>query len=436
METNIENPWNVENLNEFLYFCCPECNLKDRSKMNFFKHALDEHPKAKECVEQFNHFIMKEEPSEEDIEENDNYDMENFDDSYYASEEHSEMLKCEIKEEPSEFSDTNSQVEHKKFPCNLCTKEFRSKGSLTTHIQAVHEGVKYPCQFCNKEFNYKYKIKRHNCQRNLIKSDPENEDVLNGQDDTNVDISSNSNKSFQCDFCEKKYKQKYVLQRHMQQAHEHEKMMLDQKYKCDTCEETFKHLKFLEEHAVEKHNIKIHKCEHCNKEFSKKSQLTAHTKIVHDKATSFMCDLCGKSFVQKSSLKKHHDHFHEKIKNHVCNICSKAFAGSTDLKFHIKCVHEGVRDKVCDLCGQGFAKANGLKNHIKNIHEGIKDHICQTCGKGFSDKHTLNYHVKTAHEGWRPHKCMFCDRSFPKKSKLKLHIKSAHRNLNYDLDLL
>merc|ERR1711881_298161 len=30
--TEKKNPWNVETLNEFLYYCCPECNEKDRSK--------------------------------------------------------------------------------------------------------------------------------------------------------------------------------------------------------------------------------------------------------------------------------------------------------------------------------------------------------------------------------------------------------------------
>ena len=56
--TYIENPWNVGNLDEFLYFCCPECDLRDQSKAQFLQHALEQHPKAKE-------FLIKEEPGGE-----------------------------------------------------------------------------------------------------------------------------------------------------------------------------------------------------------------------------------------------------------------------------------------------------------------------------------------------------------------------------------
>ena len=46
--TNINvNPWAVHYLEEFLYYCCPECEVKDQSKALFLQHALDKHPKAK-----------------------------------------------------------------------------------------------------------------------------------------------------------------------------------------------------------------------------------------------------------------------------------------------------------------------------------------------------------------------------------------------------
>ena len=59
MSLELKNPWNVEDLDDFLYFCCPECDLKDQSKVQFLQHALDQHPNAKECVQQFNEFVIK-----------------------------------------------------------------------------------------------------------------------------------------------------------------------------------------------------------------------------------------------------------------------------------------------------------------------------------------------------------------------------------------
>ena len=48
MEHNGINPWSVAgNLNDFLYFCCPECPAKDRSMKEFVTHALKQHPNAK-----------------------------------------------------------------------------------------------------------------------------------------------------------------------------------------------------------------------------------------------------------------------------------------------------------------------------------------------------------------------------------------------------
>ena len=41
---NVGNPWMVEELEEFLYYCCPECNEKCRVKGSFLQHALGNHP--------------------------------------------------------------------------------------------------------------------------------------------------------------------------------------------------------------------------------------------------------------------------------------------------------------------------------------------------------------------------------------------------------
>ena len=40
------NPWIVNNLDEFLFFCCPECDTQSPSKALFINHALIEHPKG------------------------------------------------------------------------------------------------------------------------------------------------------------------------------------------------------------------------------------------------------------------------------------------------------------------------------------------------------------------------------------------------------
>ena len=38
------NPWFVQTLDDFLYYCCPECNYKCQFHDEFHHHALISHP--------------------------------------------------------------------------------------------------------------------------------------------------------------------------------------------------------------------------------------------------------------------------------------------------------------------------------------------------------------------------------------------------------
>ena len=56
METkddNVEkNPWSVDQLEEFLYFCCPECDEKSQHRELFVSHALQQHTRSREFLKQ------------------------------------------------------------------------------------------------------------------------------------------------------------------------------------------------------------------------------------------------------------------------------------------------------------------------------------------------------------------------------------------------
>ena len=44
------NPWHVTTLDEFLFYCCPECDMKCRDHTEFFNHAVQVHELAKEAL--------------------------------------------------------------------------------------------------------------------------------------------------------------------------------------------------------------------------------------------------------------------------------------------------------------------------------------------------------------------------------------------------
>lgn len=47
---NLKNPWTIDNLDEYLFYCCPQCDHKSKSKPGFIDHALETHPEAKDQI--------------------------------------------------------------------------------------------------------------------------------------------------------------------------------------------------------------------------------------------------------------------------------------------------------------------------------------------------------------------------------------------------
>ena len=173
MKIDEQNPWSVTNIEDFLYFCCPECDVKDQSKELFLKHALDQHPNSKAYLEYYlqikkekeenstqaekfqenNHFIenyvapeclIKEEYEvdikEENLNSDENLNPENIIDF-------EEMIEDDFDDE---FSTTFKNFTKKK--CELCNKEFTTSPSYRRHIESVHEGVRHQCDLCEKSF--------------------------------------------------------------------------------------------------------------------------------------------------------------------------------------------------------------------------------------------------------------------------------------------
>ena len=42
-----QNPWLVENIEAFSFYCCPECDFKSKDGDHFERHALESHNKSK-----------------------------------------------------------------------------------------------------------------------------------------------------------------------------------------------------------------------------------------------------------------------------------------------------------------------------------------------------------------------------------------------------
>ena len=45
------NPWSVKSIEDFRFYCCPECEKKEVKKSDFLRHALNNHPKSQELFD-------------------------------------------------------------------------------------------------------------------------------------------------------------------------------------------------------------------------------------------------------------------------------------------------------------------------------------------------------------------------------------------------
>ena len=48
------NPWRVEDLHVFAFFCCPECTFRAKDESPFEIHALENHPQSSILFESHN----------------------------------------------------------------------------------------------------------------------------------------------------------------------------------------------------------------------------------------------------------------------------------------------------------------------------------------------------------------------------------------------
>ena len=155
---------------------------------------------------------------------------------------------------------------------------------------------------------------------------------------------------------------------------------------------------------------KSYSCQVCGKKFARRFNLKRHYSVhlrnqEKNKCTKikkkYICDVCKKKFTDKYNLKRHVQiHFRKKEKKikkvkkkHICAICFRKFSTKYTLARHIKKVHNKVEVKIeCKECGLLVSKKN-FKKHLQS-------HIftCDICNKQFEKKYHLANHKKTHEE--------------------------------------
>ena len=194
---------------------------------------------------------------------------------------------------------------------------------------------------------------------------------------------------YQCNLCTYSSKLKIGLRKHTKRVHE--KTI---KHQCEHCGKGFSGLNDKNRHVENVHNSMMFGCNYCEKSFRQEFILDRH--VLHDHKGVYKCNLCKLSFCKKSEMNSHIKTYHPtKTTKPKCKICGNFFSENKKLLDHIKFVHEKIMGThECEYCDKIFNHRSDLNRHFERIHA-AKDYNCPYCTKKFGGTRTLNEHLKT-----------------------------------------
>ena len=387
-----ENPWDVSNIQEFLYFNCPECDTKVKDSEVFLQHAFDNHEMSK-------FYLTK------DMLEFVSHDQDDIISDYEMEER---------KDQKPALEELNSSKD----------KNFMQ---LRLHKLKVEPEVLLDVQESAQDDDYiPYKSAKDD---DYIPYKPAQDDDYNpesGNDSNGDDEDEFESESFPCDLCGKSYNTAHSLKNHIKYKHGGEE-------KCDQCDTVYPNRRSLDNHAHEKH-FNSTSCEKCDYKCHSNYMLDSHIRLVHkvkyrydvNSDGAFSCRICNFK-TQNEKEMKDHQWEHKDIKwSYKCELCDATFINKCKFREHKEVVHMGALPFRCEQCDYRCKLKAQLKYHLKRVHEvGSSMHICTICGKSVV---YLKLHMETMHpEKGEGATCDQCGLFFDSKSKLNSHKHYTHK---------
>ena len=480
------NPWEVDNIDAFCYFCCPECVYRSKEEFSFQAHALQNHPKSETFFQSFHDYDfddmkveVKLEPGTEGLDdglddedlpdedvpelkfENDDDNMDQDDDDFNAFFDNADQ------DEPKEKYEKDAAEVDGVVKCTKCSQEFDSGKELYKHLEDVHAEKIYQnsnesadetrCPKCLDTFKTLLEMAMH----------------------FNDDHEKTSDNQYACPICETKQPSISKFKAHIEGVHlkvkakcplcdsvvsSHSlknhmrtskcKMRANKPFKCEECDFSTHADRYLKNHIMKNHKKEInpYACDKCERTFLFPEKLAEHEEDIHQRLKTFFCDKCGKGFSKREKylFNKHVSRgYCYKPKNYAtpesarCDICNDTFGGIQYLIQHYRDVHDSLPNQyknkklfMCDQCPNVYLSRGSMGKHKKKVHseKPFKKEIrqCPHCEKQFKALACLKEHVAVKHEGSTPFKCDQCQRSFGTQDYLKTHIRNVHRRLKCD----
>lgn len=332
-----------------------------------------------------------------------------------------------------EDKDSAAKRQRKKYPnnkiCPVCNKIFLRAAAMRRHLEthSANRELKYKCANCDKRFRDHYDMKRH------IMRVHEKDEVSNGaKDDESTDPgTSDSPENKNCTLCGKYFARQVDMERHMKSHSE------DRPYSCSYCEKKFKN-----PYVLKRHQKEICKSRELKRPKKKEPQRSAPQPSSDGSAESKVCPICSRTLPYSADIAKHL-RSHTEERPYICVTCEKGFKYRDTLKKHqIIHGHEGIREEQSKTveqilaeadaqnCSDGGAKENDPQPPaetpahvaampVRKVHQKAAK-VCPVCARTFDSVKTLNRHIQ-CHTEDRPFHCIHCKKRFKHMHGLKRH---------------
>uniref|UniRef100_A0A1A8USP6 Zinc finger protein 473 n=1 Tax=Nothobranchius furzeri TaxID=105023 RepID=A0A1A8USP6_NOTFU len=342
--------------------------------------------------------------------------------------------------------------------CPVCNKTFLRAAAMRRHQETHNENrdFKYKCSSCDKRFRDHYDLNRHEMrvhEKGEFSKSINDEDL---EDPNAFEVLETKT----CLLCGKYFARQVDMERHMKSHSE------DRPYKCSYCEKKFKNPYVLKRHEKEickrrdqKRTGTPETCETpklpserleveiCNSQehlenLSNQDKPSAPSLFLEDPDKGKYCPMCSRFLHSTRDLKKHL-RSHSEERPFVCVTCEKGFKYKDTIKKHqvIK-GHDGIRVERCErleqilaeVSTQNFAASERKENDSEApantwdespfapvptiTNKNLK--VCPVCSKSFDRFKTLNKHIQS-HTEDRPYHCIHCERRFKHIDNLKRH---------------
>ena len=316
----------------------------------------------------------------------------------------------------------NQTPQSNTFDCDQCDKVFNCIGTLTQHLKSQHQNKSYTCEFCERRLRNSYSLEKHILEFHLGSANLTDKN------------------RFPCSICRRYFTRPWCLAQHMKKHTKRESL------RCETCKTVKYSLREFEVHLAKQSVCKL-----CSLKICRKKDLLDH-QLTHKGDSELKCRTCGNGFLIKANLRDHEQsHQSDSLKKvfrctqcikmfktamaanscwkkHAglfqCKICGRSLLGPAELQRH-KATHDDTRDFPCTECKISLVSEKALTKHRKLHIDGKPFFPCEVCGHHLKSFDSLHHHMKYNHPNMF-YKCNFCDFNTRTLQRVGMHEKWLH----------